>query len=303
MLFALNPYNIIKVRLMNSANIQPPYVHNKRRLDEYVIYIIKKGKMYLEENNIKYVLIPGDFILLENDLYHGGYKPSYCEYFYIHFRNDGLSKITYDSDQELLKQIVSKRNDSLKSDPFSYSTMENDRIMLPKYFHLKNYSDLLKINLLLEEATAVNNNPLDNYKVLCSVKVMEAFIEIYRSYVLLMTENNTKGMPKSYHKVQEILEYINTSYVDKITSTDIEEKADCNFDHINRVFKSLTHKTIFTYLNSVRINHAKQLISTTNMKMSEVGQAVGFADLYYFSKVFKKATGVSPSSFSKGMMK
>ncbi len=303
MLFALSPYNMIKVRLMNSAVIQPPYVHNKRKLDEYVIYLIKKGKMYLEENSIKYVLIPGDFILLDSECHHGGYKPSYCEYFYIHFKCDGLSKIEYHSDQDLLKHMVSKRNDSLKSDPFSYTTMENDRIMLPKYFHLNNYSDLLKINLLLEEATAANNNPLDNYKVLCSVKVMEAFIEIYRSYVLLMTENNSKGIPKSYHKVQEILEYINTSYVDKITSTDIEEKADCNFDHINRVFKQLTHKTIFTYLNSVRINHAKQLISTTNMKMSEVGQAVGFADLYYFSKVFKKATGVSPSSFAKGMMK
>ncbi|MDF2804548.1 MAG: araC 4 [Anaerocolumna sp.] len=303
MLFALDPDNIIKVRLMNSAVIQPPYVHNKRKVDEYVIYIIKKGKMFLEENNIKYALGPGDFILLDRDYYHGGYKPSYCEYFYIHFRNDGLIKMQYDSEQDLMKHILTKRNDSLKSDPFSYSTMENDRVMLPKYFHFQNYSDLLKTNLLLEEATAANNNHLDNYKVLCSVKVMEAFIEIYRSYVLLMTENNTKGMPKSYHKVQEILEYLNTSYVDKITSANIEEKADCNFDHINRVFKQLTHKTVFTYLNTVRINHAKQLISTTNMKMSEVGQAVGFADLYYFSKVFKKATGVSPTSFAKGMMK
>lgn len=303
MLFTLDPDRMIKVRLMNSAVIQPPYVHNKRRVDEYIIYIIKKGKMFLYENNIKYTLLPGDFILLDKEFYHEGYKPSYCEYFYIHFRHEAFSKISCDTEQDLMNILHSKRNDSLKSDPFSYTTMENDRIMLPKYFHFPNYSDLLKINLLLEEATAANNNHLDNYKVLCSVKVLEALIEIYRSYVLLMTQNNTKGMPKSYHKVQEILEYLNTSYVDKITSAMIEEMADCNFDHINRVFKQLTHKTIFTYLNSVRINHAKELISTTNMKMSEVGQAVGFLDLYYFSKVFKKATGVSPTTFAKGMMK
>lgn len=303
MLFTLNPDRILKVRLMNSAIIQPPYVHSPRKLDEYVIYIIKKGKMYIEENNVKYTLVPGDYILLDEEYYHAGYQSSYCEYFYIHFRHEDFSKSLYRTEQDLMNVLLSKRNDSLKSDPFSYATMENDRIMLPKYFHFPNYSDLLKINMLLEEASAANNNHLDNYKVLCSVKVMEAFIEIYRSFVLLMTRNNSKGMPKSYYKVQEILEYLNTSYADKITSAAIEKLADCNFDHINRVFKELTHKTIFMYLNSVRINHAKTLISTTNMKMSEVGQAVGFTDLYYFSKVFKRATGVSPTTFAKPMVK
>jgi YesN/AraC family two-component response regulator len=53
----------------------------------------------------------------------------------------------------------------------------------------------------------------------------------------------------------------------------------------------------------VRINHAKELISTTSMKISEIGQAVGFADIYYFSKVFKKATGITPSDYAKGILK
>jgi YesN/AraC family two-component response regulator len=95
------------------------------------------------------------------------------------------------------------------------------------------------------------------------------------------------------------LEYLNTEYARKITSHDIEEISGSNFDYINRIFKKMTHKTIFTYLNSVRINHAMELITTTNMKMSEVGQSVGFTDLYYFSKVFKKAVGVSPSNYNR----
>lgn len=304
MLFQLDAGQMINIRLMNSATIQPPYVHNRRQVNEYIIYIIKKGKMYLSENNIKYILNPGDFIVLDPEFTHEGYQSSSCEYYYIHFRHSQIQKVTFSSEQEKVMTIITKRNDSLKSNPFAYSSEENDRLFFPKYYHFSNYSDFIKVCCLLDEAAGHNKNPLEYYKLLCSCKVLEVLIETYRSYVLFMTQNMSSSvMPKSYRKVQKLLSYLNTSYADKITSQEIEGKAQCNFDYINRIFKQLTHKTIFAYLNNVRINHAKELISTTSMNLTEIAQAVGFSDLYYFSKVFKKATGVSPSTFAKGVLK
>ena len=303
MLFELDASQTIKIRLMNTATIQPPYVHNRRQANEYIIYVIKKGKMFLMENGIKYVLSPGDFLLLDTDYIHEGYQASYCEYFYIHFRHDQIRKFDYPTEQERTMAIITKRNDSLKSDPFSYSFYDNNLLTFPKYFHFSNTSDFIKVCCLLDEAAAHNANPLEYYKLLCSGKVLEALVEAYRSYVLFTTQNMAAGLPKSYRKVQQLLSHLNTNYAEKITSSNIEEFTECNFDYINRIFKQLTHKTIFAYLNEVRINHAKELISTTNMKLSEIGQAVGFSDLYYFSKVFKKATGVSPSTFAKGVLK
>ncbi|MGB4660223.1 MAG: AraC family transcriptional regulator [Mobilitalea sp.] len=303
MLFQLDSSQMLKIRLMNSVTIRPPYVHNRRQADEYIIYVIKKGKMYLIENNIKYILSPGDFILLDPEYIHEGYQASLCEYYYIHFRQEQIQKVEFTSEQDKATAIITKRYDSLKSNPFSYSSYENDCILLPKFYHFSNYSDFIKICCLLDEAAGHNENHLEHYKLLCSCKVLEALIETYRSYVMFMTQNMSTGMPKSYHKVQELLSYLNTKYADKITSQVVEEKTECNFDYINRIFKQLTNRTIFAYLNTVRINHAKELIATTNMKFSEVGQEVGFADLYYFSKVFKKATGVSPSTFAKGVLK
>jgi len=303
MLFQLDASQMLQIRLMNSATIQPPYVHNRRQADEYIIYVIKKGKMFLSENNIKYVLAPGDFILLDPLYIHEGYQASYCEYYYIHFRHDKIQKIEFTSEQDMTMEIITKRNDSLKSDPFSYLSYENDRMLFPKNYHFSNYSDFIKVCCLLDEAAAHNVNPLEHYKLLCSCKVLEVLIETYRSYVLFLTQNMSTGMPKSYRKVQELLSYLNTEYATKITSIDVEVKTECNFDYINRIFKQLTHRTIFAYLNTVRINHAKELISTTNMKLTEIGLAVGFSDLYYFSKVFKKATGISPSTFAKGVLK
>ncbi len=303
MLYQFNNSQLPKIRLMNTAVIQPPYVHYRRQANEYIVYVIKKGKMYLSENNTRYVLVPGDLLVLDPEYIHEGYQASSCEYFYIHFRHEKIQRLDYSDLQEELMSILSKRNDSLKSDPFSYATYENDRLLLPKYYHFVNYSDFIRVCCLLEEAAGHNANPLEQYKLLCSCRVLEAFAETYRSYVLFLTQNMSTAIPKSYRKVQMLLGYLNTNYAEKITSKDIEEKADCNFDYINRIFKQLTHRTIFTYLNMVRINHAKEMISTTNMKLSEIGQAVGFADLYYFSKVFKKSTGIAPSIYAKGVLK
>lgn len=303
MLYEADYNEIIKVRLINSVAINPPYIHLKRKVNEYIIYVIKKGKMYIKENNVRYVLKQGDFFLLDSDYVHEGYKASECEYYYIHFQYGKLHKLEYNTEEELTLSILSKRNESLKSDPFSYDTNEQERVVFPKYFNFINYNDFIKVCCLLDEAAAHNKNPLDNYKLLCSLKVLEVLLETYRSYAISCTRCLTSKVPKSYSKVHIILNYININYADKITSKTIEEISASNFDYMNRIFKQFTGKTIFSYLNTVRIQQTKEMIATSTMTLSEIGQLAGFSDVYYFSKVFKKATGISPSMYAKGVLK
>ena len=58
-------------------------------------------------------------------------------------------------------------------------------------------------------------------------------------------------------------------------------------------------QTIFAYLNSIRLEQAKQLLLTTHLSLSEIAVRTGFSDVYYFSRVFKKALNVSPACFRK----
>ena len=65
------------------------------------------------------------------------------------------------------------------------------------------------------------------------------------------------------------------------------------------MFSNLTGSPIFTYINILRIYNAKQLIATTDLPFSEIAYLVGIEDRYYFSKLFHKATGMSPTEYYK----
>lgn len=73
-------------------------------------------------------------------------------------------------------------------------------------------------------------------------------------------------------------------------------------DHFRKIYKSETGKTPLQYLTEKRIEYAKNLLRNRRLeyiKVSEVSELVGIEDPYYFSKVFKKITGMSPSTYVK----
>lgn len=288
-----------KISLVNIAHIKPPYVHKKRRADEYIMYVIKSGVMYLKEGDITYELKSGDVITLDPDFYHEGLKASECEYYYIHFRHEEMSKEVELDRKVFKKRMTQMRSDALQSNSFSYETYNEQKLVFSKYFHYSNQASFIKLMYVLNEAIEENKTHLEGYKITCSCKVMEAMVFMERYFVSTCMENFDLSSAKAYTKVEAILNYINEDYHKSLSSQLLEEKFSCNFDSMNRNFKKITGSTIFSYLNKVRMEHAKELLSTTSLSVGEIGERVGILDIYYFSKVFKKHTGVAPTYYIK----
>ena len=122
-----------------------------------------------------------------------------------------------------------------------------------------------------------------------ALKFMEMLIELSRESLFDELEKNSPHT-KSYMKVHALLDYIHEHYAEKIISSDIEQRFECNYDYINRVFAKLTGHTIMRYVNQVRINHAKELIEATHLSFGEIGYLTGLDDPFYFSKVFKNTS-------------
>ncbi len=78
---------------------------------------------------------------------------------------------------------------------------------------------------------------------------------------------------------------------------EIAEKVGVSKNHLSWEFARETGQTVTAYLAGVRIAEAKRLLSSTTLKVYEVGEKVGYLNVEHFSRIFKKWTGSSPSSW------
>lgn len=295
--YEINGNIVPQVRLIDRAVLEPPYIHRKRQPDEFILYVMKSGVLYLKEENTEYTLTAGNAILLDPDFVHYGLEASNCEYYYIHFRHPQIRR--KQDGESVIEQCIKKRSTSLIEDNGSYLRYHDACIQYPKMIDLGNGKTYIKVMELLEEAKELNVTQLENYKVYCGCRILEALTEISRYMVTKAVLQEKGKVPDSYHRVQTLLHYLNLHYDQIIDSNLIEREFNCNFDHLNRVFKANMGKTIFLYLNEIRMHHAMELLSTTSMKISAVAHRVGYEDEGYFGKVFRRYTGVTPSQYGQ----
>jgi len=97
--------------------------------------------------------------------------------------------------------------------------------------------------------------------------------------------------------LESIKQYINNNYKKDISLEMMAENFHFNPSYISLLFKTYFRTGFKEYLIDVRINEAKRLLSETNMKVYEVAQNIGYNDVAYFDKLFKKEVGISPNKY------
>lgn len=113
MYYEINGNILPQVRLVDRAVLEPPYIHKRRKTMEYILYVMKKGTLYLSENGRDYVLKGGDIILLDPDFTHQGIRASDCEYYYVHFKHPQFRRRQADSG--FLQNGMRLRSESLQN--------------------------------------------------------------------------------------------------------------------------------------------------------------------------------------------
>ncbi len=136
------------------------------------------------------------------------------------------------------------------------------------------------------------------------IKDMKIFEQLTSLLTLLMEEswvpaNNSTKNPTGKRDLQDVKEYIDVHFTEKIMLEDLAEIFFINKYYLTRIFKEQFGLSISHYILQQRITHAKQLLRFTDHSIEQIGQMCGIADANYFARAFKKVEGIAPGEYRR----
>ena len=97
----------------------------------------------------------------------------------------------------------------------------------------------------------------------------------------------------------KMVQFLNEHYNEQIKLKDLAKQFYINKNYACFLFKKHTDMTYSEYLNTIRMNKARELLVDTSLSIAEVSERAGYSDYFYFSKLFKRIYGMTPAQFRK----
>lgn len=97
------------------------------------------------------------------------------------------------------------------------------------------------------------------------------------------------------YRMQKAISHIHENLRENFSVAELAQIAGFSESYFSKLFRQITGQSVITYQNSLRVTHARNLIQLGDCNVSEAAAAVGFRDIYYFSRMYKKLLGAPPS--------
>ena len=266
------PSNFAKINLLHLQEVgeltaTKPHVNSREGLNSFLFFVVTDGKGKLIYHNNNYSLKKGDcaFIDCRIPYSHSSSTENLWSLQWVHF---------YGFNANGVYEKYSERGGLPVFTPECSSDFSD---VLKEIFNIAGSEDYIRDMKINEKLTVL--------------------------FTLIMAESwhpeNTARIGAKKQSLQNIKKHLEEHYTEKICLDDIAEKFYINKFYLTRVFKEQFGITLLSYLDQVRITHAKQLLRFSELTVEEVGREVGIDDGAYFNRVFKKVEGITPGEYRR----
>lgn len=249
------------------------------------IYYIAKGNAKVFHSNQEFGLKPGYLYLIPSYTYSRYKCDTYHEQYYI------------------------SCFEGMGNGPSVYNLCHFEYEVAAQEMDLYYFERLLALN---PERSLTNNNPqaydnrptLDRFEQSNNDLTAQDYLETHAILSLLFSRFVTHSKisdrgTQTQWEIGDILNYIGENLHLKIDVKQLADYSNLNSDYFSRMFKEKVGIRPNPYIQAKRIERAQLLLLTTNNSLKQIASKVGFENLSYFSRVFKKHAGKSPGSFRK----
>lgn len=264
------------------------WVEPLRVIYDHELVLIRRGMYVSEIEGERFLCNAGDFLIIPPDRQHvswdQGQKPGVrlC----VHF--------DWTTCYPLLDDIC--------LDCYHPGIPDQNRFRMPPGFVPKKIlqgqvQDFPQANELFNRLESHFLYGSEHHRVLTRALLMELLLEI-------LDKTSRKPQPILHRPLESIardlLAKLAFMPVDAMPPIeDVFEQLDCSYAHICRRFKQRFSVSPLTYVTTIRINNAKQLLHDNDISIAHIANKTGYNDPAYFSRMFRKHTGLSPKQYQK----
>lgn len=179
--------------------------------------------------------------------------------------------------------------------------------------YIRPFSDTAKRNKILEILVLANNAmSMDSQNEIRQIDYIGYVIQLmnysgkelidyaYQLFIYITSYVKPQNsIDYSNHIVRATKEYLELHYADDISLEDMAEHVNISPQYFSKLIKKTTGFNFIDWLSMLRVKKAKELLNNSNLTVKEVCFLVGYKDPNYFSRIFKKRIGITPSEYVK----
>lgn len=160
------------------------------------------------------------------------------------------------------------------------------------------------LKMLISVLPAQSDEDLQNVaKEVYSFRHFSDIVKMIEHYLSLTVDIFEQEQSASNYAVYQVEQYIRSHYNEDLTLNTLADLVYLNPNYLSNVFAQVTGCTLNKYIKQIRMEKAQELLLNTNMKVTDISQAVGYSNTSYFCKSFQKLFGTTPERFRQGEIK
>lgn len=265
------------------------FLHHNHSNPYYELILVTEGPVYLQVEQEKMELSTGEFLLLRPWETHKGWKQMnpQCGFFWVQFSVEPEMKLEKPVNNQLEVDFIHAKSNDLRITRDDLS----ESLYIPRRFYpLRRYELLSKIEKLIAQL----QQPQGYFRYRATI-LLHQFIEHLAEDALNEYQVDS-SIPSSFKTYRKLVTYLDEYYY-CVTKEAIEKDLERNYHYLSQIFKKYANRTINAYITELRMQRAKHLLQANQSSIAEIAVEVGFQDPFYFSRMFKKLIGVSPTEY------
>lgn len=282
-MFTLDLAALPRVTMNGKVKEGVGWSHNGRSMKTNMLVIFQDGACEFKVDGRVLEFRRGDAALVPQGVYYKPHTDSFVEYTFFHF--DGQLQLCRPEEVTGLSQ-------GADSGRPVYGRMDAADTRLLFDYKMSVANLLPEIEVLLNRCVNTRRAGKGNRELLLSIQFSELLFQVSQAFRDQVNEES--ALPASLSKM---LLYIQENYTHTITLDDLERHTGFSKQYCMRLFKSHMNMTINEYILDLRMRHAAYLLRDTYMNVNQAADYLGFSSVSYFSRVFKRYYGVSPSEY------